>query len=284
MADSRDTNHDGKVSLIEKVKDKLHMGHKDSSEYSTTSTTHTTSHTHTSTTHTHTTAAVPVVGTGVAAVPVVGVAAVPVVATGAVATGVVTTGAVATGAVATDYNAHHHGSSSVTTGHVHGSTGGVTRAETAEEIAIRLHEEQLAISKRQVSAGEVGIHKHVTAERVEQTVPVRREEVTVERRALSGVADPNARIAAQDETIRVALTKEEVIAEKRVVPTEEVIVRKQQVTDQQTVGATLRSEVLDTTQLTATNVTTTGAAYDSRDKNHDGHVSGVEKVQGALKK
>jgi len=259
MADARDTNHDGKVSLMEKVKDKLHMGHKDSAEYSST-TTHTTTHAHTTTT------AVPV-ATGAVLVPVVAAA---------VTTSAVTTGAATAGTAYQD-SSHVHQNSS----HTHQSASGVIdESNMTPEQIMTLHEERLAISKRQVAAGEVGIHKHVQAERVEQTVPVRREEVIVERRPLSGVADPNARIAAQDETIRVALTKEQVIAEKRVVPTEEVIVRKQQVVENQTVGATLRSEYVDTT----TNVTTAAGTHDSRDKNHDGHVSGVEKVQGALKK
>jgi len=142
-----------------------------------------------------------------------------------------------------------------------------------------LHEEQLAVSKREVGAGEVGIHKHVQAERVEQTVALRREEVIVERRPLSGIADPNARIMEQDEILRVPLHREEVIMEKRVVPTEEVIVRKKEVIENQTVGATLRSEYVDTVQ---TQVSQTGAYTDSRDLNRDGHVSVGEKVKTAV--
>jgi uncharacterized protein (TIGR02271 family) len=158
-----------------------------------------------------------------------------------------------------------------------------------EEARLRLHEEQLAISKREVGAGEVGIHKRVHEENVVHTVPVRREEVIVERRPLSGVADPHAHIANQDETLRVALHREEVVTEKRVVPTEEVIVRKKQVTDHQQVGATLRSEHLETVQSGVH--TTTGAyqtglhsttgVHDVRDTNHDGHVSVGEKLKGA---
>jgi len=157
-----------------------------------------------------------------------------------------------------------------------------------EEARLRLHEEQLAISKREVGAGEVGIHKRVHEENVTHTVPVRREEVTVERRPLSGIADPHAHIANQDETLRVALHREEVVTEKRVVPTEEVIVRKKQVTDHQQVGATLRSEHVETVQ---TGVHSTGAyqtglhsttgLQDGRDTNHDGHVSIGEKLKGA---
>jgi uncharacterized protein (TIGR02271 family) len=155
----------------------------------------------------------------------------------------------------------------------------MTGAHMTEEARLRLHEEQLAISKREVGAGEVDIHKRVQQETVSQTIPVRREEVTVERRALHGAAEPGARIAAQDEVVRVPLFREEVITEKRIVPTEEVIVRKTEVMDQQTVGATLRSEYVETTQ-TGVSTNIAGAAFDARDTNRDGHVSMGEKLMG----
>jgi len=139
---------------------------------------------------------------------------------------------------------------------------------------MKLHEEQLAVSKREVSAGEVGIHKHVEEERVQQSIPVRREEVVVERRPLTGVAEPGARIAAEDEIMRVPLYREEIITEKRIVPTEEVIVRKQEVVDNQVVGATLRSEYVETMQTGASQ-----SGFDARDTNRDGHVSMGERFQ-----
>jgi uncharacterized protein (TIGR02271 family) len=142
-----------------------------------------------------------------------------------------------------------------------------------DQARLRLHEEQLAISKREVGAGEVDIHKRVQQEHVQQTIPVRREEVIVERHALHGPAEPGARIAAQDEVVRVPLYREEIITEKRIVPTEEVVVRKKEVLDQQTVGATLRSEYVETAQLG------TSSGFDARDMNRDGHVSMGEKLQ-----
>jgi uncharacterized protein (TIGR02271 family) len=147
-----------------------------------------------------------------------------------------------------------------------------------DEARLRLHEEQLAISKREVGAGEVDIHKRVQTEVVQQTIPVRREEITVERHALHGPAEPGARIAAQDEIVRVPLFREEVVTEKRIVPTEEVIVRKKEVIDQQSVGATLRSEYVETSQ-TGISQQAGFASTDARDLNRDGHVSMSEKLQ-----
>jgi uncharacterized protein (TIGR02271 family) len=147
----------------------------------------------------------------------------------------------------------------------------------SEAARLRLHEEQLSVSKREVGAGAVDIHKRVQEEHVEQTIPVRHEEVTVERRPLTGPATPGAHIAAQDEVVHVPLYREEIVMEKRVVPTEEVVVRKKEVMDQQTVGANLRSEFVETTQ---TQQSASIGAFDARDTNRDGHVSLGEKVKG----
>jgi len=142
-----------------------------------------------------------------------------------------------------------------------------------EATRIRLHEEQLAVSKREALAGEVDIHKRVHQEHVQETVAVKHEEILIERRPLSGIAEPGARIAAQDEVVRVPLFREEIVTEKRIVPTEEVIVRKKEIVENQTVGATLRSEFVETRQT---------GAFDARDRNFDGHVSMGERLEGDL--
>lgn len=153
-----------------------------------------------------------------------------------------------------------------------------------EAARLKLHEEQLAISKREVSAGEVDIRKTVHEQRVQETIPVRHEEVILERHALHGVAEPGARISSQDETMRVPLFREELVMEKRIVPTEEVIVRKKEVVDQETVGATLRAEHVETVQTgmyeSGFQDSRTGF-HDARDTNRDGHVSMGEKLQGS---
>jgi uncharacterized protein (TIGR02271 family) len=157
-----------------------------------------------------------------------------------------------------------------------------TGAKETDDARLRLHEEQLAISKRDVGAGAVDIHKRVQEEHVQQTVPVLHEEVTVERRPFTGPADPNAQIAPQDEVVRVPLYREEIVTEKRIVPVEEVIVRKKGVLDHQNVGATLRSEVVETGQVNTTHgATLAGGAFDARDTNRDGHVSMGEKLKGS---
>jgi uncharacterized protein (TIGR02271 family) len=115
--------------------------------------------------------------------------------------------------------------------------------ESAREARLVLHEEQLDIGKRQVQAGEVGVRKTVETERVRENVEVMREEVTIERHPIS--ASDASRLGAADigeDEIRVPIMREEVVAEKRVVPTEEIVVHKHAVTEQTPVEADVRRE------------------------------------------
>ena len=113
-----------------------------------------------------------------------------------------------------------------------------------EEEAMRLvlNEEQLAIGKREVSGGEVGVHKHVETQHVHENVQLRHEEVEVERRPITDGYAATGGTIGQDEDIRIQLHAEEAVVEKRVVPTEELVVRKREVVENQPVDATLRRE------------------------------------------
>ncbi len=109
-----------------------------------------------------------------------------------------------------------------------------------DEARLTLSEEELAVGKRQVEAGEVGLRKTVETEHVAQSVPVTRDEVTIERRPITDAHLGDARIS--EEEIRVPVSREEVVAEKRVVPKEELVVRKHTVQGEQYVEADLRHE------------------------------------------
>jgi uncharacterized protein (TIGR02271 family) len=114
------------------------------------------------------------------------------------------------------------------------------------EMRLTLNEEQLSVGKRQVEAGEVGVHKTVETQHVHENVQVRHEEVEVERRP---IRDPLAAGAGQitetEDEIRIPLMAEEVVVEKRVVPTEELVVRKREVVETEGVDTTLRRETAE---------------------------------------
>ena len=103
-------------------------------------------------------------------------------------------------------------------------------------------EEQLAIGKRRVEAGTVDVRKHVETERVRESVPVTHEEVTVDRRPVSADAARGADATIEDGELRIPVLAEEVVVGKRVVPTEEIVIRKHVVTEQQQVEADVRKE------------------------------------------
>ena len=118
------------------------------------------------------------------------------------------------------------------------------RDRVEDEARLTLSEEELALRKERHLAGEVEIGKHVETQHVSQQVPVTREEVTVERRPITDPMHATGRIG-EEEHIRVPLEREEVIAEKRVVPKEELVVRKHQVEEERVVETDLRRERAD---------------------------------------
>ena len=130
--------------------------------------------------------------------------------------------------------------------------------DAAREARLTLSEEQLAVGKRQVQAGEAAVRKTVETEHVRKTVPVEREEVIVERRPLSPNASADVQIG--EDEIRVPLSREEVVAEKRAVPVEEVVLKKRTVTEEQEIEADLRRERIDERSIRNVADRTAGAA------------------------
>ena len=114
-----------------------------------------------------------------------------------------------------------------------------------ERERLTLSEEQLAVGKRQVEAGEVEVRKHVETQRVSESVPLTREEVTVERRPLDGMHAEGRIGEIGEEEIRMQLHEEEAVVQKRVVPREELVVKKREVQEEQVVEADLRRERAD---------------------------------------
>ena len=133
-----------------------------------------------------------------------------------------------------------------------------------QERTMTLSEEELAVGKRTVQAGEVNVQKRVETDRASETVPVTREEVTVERRPVT-----DGRLASDadfsEEHIRVPVREEEVVAEKRPVVKEEIAVKKHAVTGTERVEADLRKERADVVDTTKARTTTDPNADRSRD-------------------
>lgn len=126
-----------------------------------------------------------------------------------------------------------------------GATGREAGRDT-EETRVRLDEERLEVDKRQREAGEVRLHKTVETEYQTVDVPVRREEVRVERTPATGASAREAGDARfEEETVRIPLREEEVEIRKRPVVREEVRVTKGAREETRQVGGEVRRERLD---------------------------------------
>jgi uncharacterized protein (TIGR02271 family) len=117
-----------------------------------------------------------------------------------------------------------------------------TQTTGEDELRVQRSEEELRAGTREREAGEVGVQKTVRTERERLEVPTRREEVTVDRVPVEGEAS-EAQIG--DDEVRVPVTEEEVVVEKRPVAKEEIRIRKDVVEDTEVVEEDVRKEEVD---------------------------------------
>lgn len=114
-----------------------------------------------------------------------------------------------------------------------------------EERRLTLAEEELALYKERVAAGSVDIHKHVETRHVREAVPVMRDEVTIERRAIAEGGEPRMEQYTEGDELHIPLVEEVLVVEKRRVVREELVIRKTQVQREEIVEADLRRERAD---------------------------------------
>ena len=127
-----------------------------------------------------------------------------------------------------------------------GTTGHDTSGPTTDDAMTR-SEEEVKVGTTEREAGRARLRKYVVEEEVTQTVPVKREEVRVEREP---VTDANAGAALDgpaisEEEHEVVLHEEEPVVEKQAVPKERVRLDKETVTDEEQVSETARKEQID---------------------------------------
>jgi uncharacterized protein (TIGR02271 family) len=113
--------------------------------------------------------------------------------------------------------------------------------------AMTRSEEELRVGTAQRERGRARLRKYVVTEEVQQTVPVQREEVRVER---VPITDSNVEQALDgpeisEEEHEVVLHEEEPVVEKRVVPKERVRMDKDTRTDDAQVSEEVRKEQIE---------------------------------------
>ena len=135
---------------------------------------------------------------------------------------------------------------------------------------VPIREERLQVNKQVVQTGEVIIRKRVITENKTFTIPVTREEVTIERLPAGGSADATLNTTTERNTaltsgqtaldqttatmvdgsemlnnggtIRILVREEQVTLNKQTVVVEEVVVHKQQIQENQQITDTVKHE------------------------------------------
>jgi len=122
-------------------------------------------------------------------------------------------------------------------------TGGPTTDD-----AMTRSEEELRVGTTKRETGRARLVKHVVTEDVTKTVPVKREEVRVEREPITDANRGNATTGGEitSDEHEVVLSEEEVVVDKQAVPKERVRMDKDVVTDEQQVSETLQKEQIET--------------------------------------
>ncbi|MGM0948066.1 MAG: YsnF/AvaK domain-containing protein [Bacillota bacterium] len=121
------------------------------------------------------------------------------------------------------------------------STNDMADYTTKEEKTMPLREEQLKVDKEDVQTGEVEIGKEVKTEQRDMDIPVRRDEIYVERRPV----DENTADASpvnDSEEIRVPIVEEKLEVTKKPVVTDKVVVGKRTVEENEHISETVKKE------------------------------------------
>jgi uncharacterized protein (TIGR02271 family) len=126
------------------------------------------------------------------------------------------------------------------------AVGRDTSGPTTDDAMTR-SEEELRVGTETRERGRVRLRKYVTTEQVEQTVPVQRERVRVEREPITDANFDAATSGPEisEEEHEVILREEEPVVEKRVVPRERIRLDKDTVTGEERVDEQVRKEQID---------------------------------------
>ena len=127
-----------------------------------------------------------------------------------------------------------------------GTTGRDTSGPTTDD-AVTRSEEELHVGTREQETGKVRLRKHVVTENVTQTVPVQREEVSIEREPITdaNVGDATSGPAISEEEHEMTLSEEVPVVEKQAVPKERIRLDKDVTTDEAQVSEDVRREEID---------------------------------------
>lgn len=112
--------------------------------------------------------------------------------------------------------------------------------DDSNNVTFQIKEEQLNIAKKWMQTGEVRIYRETYSEEKNFTVPVEREELVIEKKALTSATLEHKDVPP--EIIRIPLNEEQVEFTKRRVALEDVSIYKQHIKEIKHIEETLKKE------------------------------------------
>lgn len=159
-------------------------------------------------------------------------------------------------------------------GSAQAGTGGSMQFAKTESQSIPVVQEELKVGKREVQRGGVRIYSHIVETPVDESVNLREEHVTVQRRAIDKMVDPADVPAFQEKSFEMRETAEEAVVNKSARVVEEVVIGKEVTSHEEHIKDTLRRTEVEVEQLSGTadddyyrshwtsNYASTGKTYD----------------------
>jgi uncharacterized protein (TIGR02271 family) len=131
-------------------------------------------------------------------------------------------------------------------GDADGTVGRDVSGPTTDDAMTR-SEEEVSVGTERRERGRARLRKYVTTENVQETVPVQREQVRIEREPITdaNVGDATTGPEISEEEHEVTLHTEEPVVEKRTVPKERVRLDKDVQTSEETVSEDVRKEQIE---------------------------------------
>jgi uncharacterized protein (TIGR02271 family) len=125
-----------------------------------------------------------------------------------------------------------------------------TQRTADDQVSVPVTEEELKVGKRVVRSGGIRVHSRVTERPVEETVALREEHVSVERRPVNRpVSDAERAAAFKEGVIETEEFREEAVVSKEARVVEEVVVGKQATRHEEKVQDTVRRTDVEIEQL-----------------------------------
>jgi uncharacterized protein (TIGR02271 family) len=154
-----------------------------------------------------------------------------------------------TGAVMRKLGARAVTETAAITGPGAGAAGDSVREGVRDEVTVPVVEEQLEVGKRKVNRGGVRVHSRIVEQPIQESVHLREERVTIERRPVSRDVTDEDLADFKEGSIEIHETVEEPVISKRRRVVEEIVIGRETRERTETISEILRKTQVDVEPL-----------------------------------